>query len=56
MVVLGAEEATDNGRLEIDFFEYNNNAAPTTEDSFGNTGQSFDRLCTLQYGNIVRAD
>jgi flagellin-like protein len=59
MVVLGADEATDDGGPEMEFaFEYDAEADPTTEDSFGNTGNSFDGLLTIRYegGDVVRAE
>jgi len=58
MVILGAGEATDDGP-DIEFsFEYNDNASATTEDSFGNTGGSFDGLLTItiEDGDVVRAE
>lgn len=59
MVILGADEATDDGSPEMEFsFEYNPDAEPSQEDSFGNTGRSFDGLLTITYesGDVARAD
>jgi len=58
MLVLGTSEATDDGPDVELSFAYDDNASATTEDSFGNTGSSFDGLLTvtIKGGDVVRAE
>jgi hypothetical protein len=59
VVVLAAEGTTGDSGPDMEFTsEYDSDAGATTEDSFDNTGDSYDGLLTIRYtgGDVVQAE